>query len=84
MHEHTNAGYSEATIKRVRMERTHGGSEFSSPAKRYKVARRRIVVDNFDREAIRWCIYQLYDAKEHVTLTKLLVRKFTLPLLTQS
>ena len=33
-----------------------------------------VIVDDFDREAIRRCIYQLYEAKEHVTLTKLLVK----------
>ena len=81
-HLRSNAVYSKATIKRVMMERCHGGSEFSSPAKRYKVARRRVVVDDFDWEAIQRCIYQLYDAKEHVTFANLLVRKFALPLVT--
>ena len=54
---------------------TCGSAVFSSPAKRYKVSRRRVLVDTFNREAIRRRIYQLYEAKEHVTVKKLLVTK---------
>ena len=75
---HNNVGYSEKTIKRVRSERAVSGKDFLSPAKRYKSSRRRIVVDDFDREAIRRRIYQLYEAKENLTLSKLLVRKYHL------
>ena len=32
-----------------------------------------IGIDNFDREAIRKRMYQLYEAKEHITVKKLLV-----------
>ena len=49
------------TIKRVRRERALSETDFSSPAKRYKLSRRRIVVDDFDREAIRRRIYQVYE-----------------------
>ena len=38
--------------------------DFLSPAKRYKSSRQQIVVDNFDREAIRRRLYQLYEAKK--------------------
>ena len=63
---------------RVRRERAASGTDFSSPAKRYKASRQLIVVDDFDREAIRRRIYQVYEAKEHLTLSKLLVRKYFL------
>ena len=46
---------------------------FTSPAKRYKQSRRRVVVDDFDKDAIRRKIYKLYDEKQHVTLSSLLV-----------
>ena len=68
---HNNVGYSEKTIKRVRSERAVSGMDFSSPAKRYKSSRQLIVVDDFEREAIRRRIYQLYEAKENLTLSKL-------------
>ena len=55
-----HAGISERTITRLRQETSHGSASFTSPAKRYKVSRRRVLVDTFDREAIRRKIYQLY------------------------
>ena len=72
--QHNNIGISESTLVRLRRERTVSGADFSSPAKWYKMSRRRIVVDDFDREAIQRCIYQVYEDKEHLTLSKLLVR----------
>ena len=54
--------------------------DISSPAKRYKSSRQQIAVDDFDREAIRRCIYQVYEAKENLTLSKLLLRKYFLSL----
>ena len=68
-------GVAERTITNIRQEASSGGAVFSSPAKRYKVSRRRVLVDTFDREAIRRKIYQLYEAKEHVTAKKLLVTR---------
>ena len=75
--QYNTIGISESTIKRLRRERALSEADFSSPAKRYRVSRRRIVVDNFDREAIRRRIYQVYDSNEHLTLAKLLVRNYT-------
>ena len=49
------------------------GCQVSSPAKRYKVSQRRVIVGLFDREALRRRMYQLYEAKQHVTLSQLLV-----------
>ena len=48
------------------------------PHRRYQMSRCRIVVDDFDQEVTRCCIYQFYEEKEHVTLTKLLVRNCAL------
>ena len=42
------------------------------PTKRYKVLRH-LLVNDFDCEAIRRKIYHLYQNKEHMTLSKLLV-----------
>ena len=45
----------------------------SPSKKRYKVSRKVIVTDDFDKDAIRRKIYGLYEQKEHLTLSKLLV-----------
>ena len=64
---------SRTSIKRLRKEKLRtGGAAFSTPTKRYRFSRR-LLVDDFDREAIRRKIYHLYRCKEHVTLSKLLV-----------
>ena len=77
---HNNVGISESTIIRLRRERAVSGTDFSSPAKHYKMSRRQVVVDDFDQEAIRRRIYQVYEAKEHLTLLKLLVRSLSVVL----
>ena len=64
---------SESLITRLRRERVVSGTDFPSPAKCYKMSRCRIVTDDFNQEAIQSCVYQLYQAKEHRTLSKLLV-----------
>ena len=62
-----------ASIKRLQIELVDtGGTAFSTPRKTYRHSRH-LLVDDFDREAIRRIIYNLYQAKEHMTLTKLLV-----------
>ena len=65
-------GYSRASVKRFTRERrkSRDGS-IPSPSKRYEKSRC-LLVDDFDREAIRRRVYKCYEAKEHVTLTKLL------------
>ena len=57
----------------IKKEAISAGSIFQSPAKQYRLSKRGVLVDTFDREAIRRKVYQLYEAKEHVTLSKLLV-----------
>lgn len=66
-------GQSVSTVKRVRLEAVSGSTgDFSSPKNRYSRSRR-LEIDTFDREAIRRKIYQMYENKNHVTLTNLLV-----------
>ena len=66
-------GVPRTSIKRLRKEKADvGGAVFSTPTKRYRVSRR-LLVDDFDHEAIRRRIYHIYQAKEHVTLAKLVV-----------
>ena len=65
----------EWTITNIQQEASCASTVFSSPAKRYKVSRQRILVDTFNCEAIRRKIYQLYLAKEHMTTKKLLVAR---------
>ena len=66
-------GVSEQMIMNIKKEAISAGSAFRSPAKQYRLSRRRALVDTFDWEAIRRKVYQLYEAKEHMTLSKLLV-----------
>ena len=68
-------GITEWTITRLWQEATCGSAVFSYPAKQYKVSRRHVLVDTFYRKAIGRRMYQLYEAKEHVTVKKLLVTK---------
>ena len=64
---------SRTSIKRLWKKKADpGGAAFSTPTKRYRFSRP-LVVDDFDHEAIRQRIYHFYQAKEHVTLAKLLV-----------
>ena len=61
-------GLSRSSIKKIRKEKVDtGGAAFTSPVKKYSVSRH-LLVDDFDREAIRLKIYHLYQTKQHVTL----------------
>ena len=60
-------GVSRISIKRLWKKKADpGGAAFSTPTKRYRFCRH-LLVDDFDREAIRQRIYHLYQVKEHVT-----------------
>ena len=61
-------GLSRSTLSKILAER----ETYKSPSKCYKVLREKIVVDSFDRDAIRREIYAIYEQKEHVTLPKLM------------
>ena len=62
-------GYPNKTFKRVWRERAASGMDILSPANSNKSSRQQTVVDDFDRGAIRRRIYQLYNAKENLTLS---------------
>ena len=54
-------GYCKWTVERVIAEKRRlVGTEFTSPAKWYKKSRKRIIVDDFDCDAIRWTVYEFY------------------------
>ena len=59
------------TLKRKAKVDT-GGADFSTPTRRYRFSRG-LLVDDFDRKAIRRKTYRLYQTKGHVTLPKLLL-----------
>ena len=66
-------GYSLSTVRRVVAEKkSREGAAFVSPAKRYKQERSRIVVDDFDIEAIRRTVREFYLNKKYPTLDSLL------------
>ena len=48
------------------------GAAFSSPAKRYKIDREKIVMDNFDTEALRSSVHEFYSEKKYPTMDSLL------------
>ena len=51
-------GYSERTVRRIVSEKSaQSGVAFCSPAKRYKLDRKKIVLDDFDTEALRRAIH---------------------------
>lgn len=49
------------------------GAAFSSPAKRYKVDRKKLILDDFDTEALRRIVHDFYREKKYPTLDSLLV-----------
>ena len=54
-------GYCRRSVERVVGEkRSLEGAEFPSPSKRYKQSRERVIVDDFDVEAIRRTIHGLH------------------------
>ena len=65
-------GYSVRTVERVvAMKRVSSGAAFQFPVRRCTASRVRIVLDDFDAEAIRRTIHNFYE-KEYTTLKKLL------------
>lgn len=62
---------STSTILNIRRqaENTH---VFNTPKKRYKLDRRQIIVDDFDKQAIRRAVHRFYEKHEYPTLHSLL------------
>jgi hypothetical protein len=67
------------TTLRSILKEGHEELGLSTPKRTYRHTRKTILVDGFDREAIRRKIYlyEIYNKKEHVTIAKLLVRLHT-------
>ena len=66
-------GYSEQTVRRIVGKKALlCGGAFTSPAKRYKVERRTVCLDDFDVEVIRRLVHDFYREKKYPTLDSLL------------
>ena len=66
-------GYIERTVRRIVSEKSaQSGAAFCSPAKRYKLDRKKIVLDDFDTEALRRAIHEFYSEKKYPTMDSLL------------
>ena len=48
------------------------GPAFSSPAKQYKIDRKKIVMDDFYMEALRSAVHEFYSEKKYPTMDSLL------------
>ena len=67
-------GYSECTVRRIVAKKSEmSGAAFTSPAKRYKVERKRIMLDDFDVEALRRLVHDFYLEKKFPMLDSVLV-----------
>ena len=66
-------GYSERTVRRIVSDIS--GTAFISPAKRYTVYRKKIVLDDFDTEALRRLVHDFYREKKFPTLDSFLVAR---------
>ena len=52
-------GYGEHTVRRIVAEKSAlSGAAFSSPAKRYKIDRKKVVMDDFDTEVLRNSVHE--------------------------
>ena len=74
MHKTAEAtGYGERSVRRIVAEKSAlSGAAFSSPAKRYKIDRKKIVMDDFDTEALRSAVHEFYHEKKYPTMDSLL------------
>ena len=67
-------GYPERTVRRIAGEKASlCGAAFASPAKRYKVDRRTVCLDDFNVEAIRRVVHDFYREKKYPMLDSLLL-----------
>ena len=71
-------GSGEHTVRRIVAEKSSlSGAAFSSPAKWYKIDRKKIVMDDFDMddfdtEALRSAVHEFYSEKKYPTMDSLL------------
>ena len=67
-------GYSERKVRRIIAKKSEmSGAAFTSPAKRYKVERKRIMLDDFDMEELRRLVHNFYREKIFPTLDSVLI-----------
>ena len=59
--------------EKTRAEDSDTEQPFTSPAKCYKKSRKRVIVDDFDRDAIRREIYKIYEKRSTFHFSSLLV-----------
>ena len=62
-------GITQSSLSMI-VEENKTKGKIESPSKRYKKLRKTVIADDF---AIRRRIYRIYEKKEHITLSKLLV-----------
>ena len=65
-------GYGERTVRRIVAESALSGAAFSSPAKRYKIDRKKIMMDDFNSESLRHAVHEFYREKKYPTMDSLL------------
>ena len=66
-------GYGEHTVRRiVAVKSALSGAAFSSPARQYKIDRKKIVMDDFDTEPLRSAVHEFYSEKKYPTMDSLL------------
>ena len=66
-------GYGEHTVRRIVAEKSAlSGAAFFSPAKQYKIDRKKIVMDDFDTEALRSAVHEFYSENKYSTMDSLL------------
>ena len=66
-------GYGERTVRRIVAKKSAlSGAAFSSPAKWYKIDRKKIMMDDFNTEALRRAVHEFYNEKKYPTIDSLL------------
>lgn len=65
-------GVSKRSCVKISEEGKQNNGHYHSPTQRYSVSRKRIIVDEFDRAAIRRTIHNFFIRKEYPTLNKVL------------
>ena len=66
-------GYGERIVRRIVAKKSAlGGAAFYTPAKRYKIDRKKIVMDNFDTKLFG-TLHEFYSEKKYPTMDSLLL-----------
>ena len=66
-------GYGECTVRRIVAEKSAlSGAAFLSPAKQYKIDRKKIMIDDFNTEALWHVVLEFFSGKKYPTMDSLL------------